>query len=129
VFIGFENAATKGKINLFAREGNSTWENRKLVAANMDLGKWYTIEVVVYPSAAAYEITVKWAGKRPDNPLVKVLLWPGLQLQRLTTNEPEDDMIEIAVAAMSLVVAREEVEAASTASSSAPVREPVPALD
>ncbi|MRS12190.1 MAG: DUF1385 domain-containing protein [Actinobacteria bacterium] len=58
----------------------------------------------------AYEITVKWAGTRPDNPLVKVLLWPGMQMQRITTAEPDDSMVEIAVAAMSLVVAREEAE-------------------
>ena len=61
----------------------------------------------------AYEITVKWAGSRPDNPLVKVLLWPGLQMQRMTTAEPDDSMVEIAVAAMNLIVAREEAEAAA----------------
>lgn len=69
--------------------------------------------IVLLPLIAgiAYEITVKWAGTRPDNPLVKVLLWPGLQMQRLTTAEPDDSMVEIAVAAMSLIVAREEAEA------------------
>ena len=89
------------------------------------------IRILLLPLIAgiAYEITVKWAGKRPDNPIVRVLLWPGLQLQRLTTNEPEDDMIEIAVAAMGLVVAREEAEAAVTAASPGPVPEPIPALD
>ncbi len=61
----------------------------------------------------AYEITVKWAGTRPDNPLVKVLLWPGMQMQRLTTAPPDDSMVEIAVAAMNLVVAREDAEAAA----------------
>lgn len=73
------------------------------------------IRLLLLPLIAglAYEITVKWAGSRPDNPLVKVLLWPGLQLQRMTTAEPDDSMIEIAVAAMSLVVAREEAEAAA----------------
>lgn len=71
--------------------------------------------IVLLPLIAgiAYEITVKWAGARPDNPLVKVLLWPGLQMQRLTTAEPDDSMVEIAVAAMQLVVAREEAEAAT----------------
>ena len=77
----------------------------------------------------AYEITVKWAGKRPDNPVVKVLLWPGLQMQRLTTVEPDDDMIEIAVAAMNLVVEREEAETAAVGAASGPVAAPVPALD
>lgn len=71
------------------------------------------IRIVLLPLIAglAYEITVKWAGSRPENPLVKVLLWPGLQLQRLTTAEPDDLMVEIAVAAMNLVVEREQAEA------------------
>ena len=58
----------------------------------------------------SYEITVKWAGSHPDNPLVKVVLWPGMQMQYLTTREPDDDQIECAIAAMKLVLAREEVE-------------------
>jgi uncharacterized protein YqhQ len=85
-------------------------------------------DIVLLPLIAglAYEITVKWAGSRPDNPLVKVLLWPGLQMQRLTTAEPDDSMVEIAVAAMNLVVARELAEASGT-----PVAAPaeLPALD
>ena len=59
VFLGFENAAEKGKINLFARGGSAGWEKRIVVAPNLDLGKWYTIEVVVYPSDALYAVSVK----------------------------------------------------------------------
>ena len=59
----------------------------------------------------SYEITVKWAGTHPENPLVKVILWPGLQMQRLTTNEPDDSMLECAIAAMQLVLDREAEEA------------------
>ncbi len=73
----------------------------------------------------AYEITVKWAGSRPDNPLVKVLLWPGLQMQRLTTAPPDDSMVEIAVAAMNLVVVREEAEAEARGEAPACVPEPI----
>ena len=58
----------------------------------------------------AYEITVKWAGNHAENPVVRVLLWPGLQMQRLTTREPSDDMIEVAVAAMQPIIDREERE-------------------
>ncbi len=60
----------------------------------------------------SYEITVKWAGAHPDNPLVKVILWPGMQMQYLTTNEPDDSMLECAIAAMKCVLAREEAQAA-----------------
>ena len=58
----------------------------------------------------SYEITVKWAGSHPENPLVKVILWPGMQMQYLTTNEPDDAQIECAIAAMQAVLDREERE-------------------
>lgn len=63
----------------------------------------------------SYEITVKWAGSHPENPLVKVVLWPGMQMQRLTTNEPDDEMLECAIAAMQRVLEREEREEAAWA--------------
>lgn len=59
----------------------------------------------------SYEITVKWAGSHPDNPVVRVILWPGLQMQNLTTNEPDDQQLECAIAAMQQVLKREEAEA------------------
>jgi uncharacterized protein YqhQ len=66
--------------------------------------------IVLLPVVAglAYEVTVKWAGNHSDNPWVKLLLWPGMQLQRLTTREPDDGMVEVAVAALSAVAARED---------------------
>ncbi len=76
----------------------------------------------------AYEVSVKWAGQHPDNPLVKVLTWPGMQLQRMTTAPPDDSMVEIAVAAMELVIAREDAE--NGAGAPAPATEPAsPAID
>lgn len=68
------------------------------------------VRIALMPLIAglSYEITVKWAGSRPDNPLVKVILWPGMQMQRLTTNEPDDSQLECAIAAMKLVIAQEE---------------------
>lgn len=65
--------------------------------------------IVLLPVVAglAYEITVKWAGSHSENPFVKVLLWPGMQLQRLTTREPDDGMVEVAVAALMAVAARD----------------------
>ncbi|MBM3286736.1 MAG: hypothetical protein FJY88_05225 [Candidatus Eisenbacteria bacterium] len=59
VFLGFENAPEKGKINLFARQGKTPWEQKTIVAKGLDLNKWYTIELAIYPSAAAYEVSVK----------------------------------------------------------------------
>ena len=73
--------------------------------------------IVLMPVIAgiSYEITVRWAGSHPDNPLVKVVLWPGMQMQYLTTNEPDDGMLECAIAAMKQVLEREEQEAAKAA--------------
>jgi uncharacterized protein YqhQ len=71
-----------------------------------------TARLLLLPLVAglAYEVTVKWAGNHSENPFVKVMLWPGMQLQRMTTREPTDDMIEVAVAAMRPIVAREDRE-------------------
>lgn len=76
------------------------------------LGIVIASRIVLFPVIAglAYEVTVKWAGSHPDNPLVKVVLWPGMQMQRLTTKQPDDDMLECAIAAMQLVLEREEAE-------------------
>ncbi len=46
---------------------------------------------------------LKWAG-RSDNWLVKVLSLPGLALQKLTTKEPDEDQLEVAIAAMKAVM-------------------------
>ena len=70
------------------------------------------VRILLMPVIAgiSYEITVKWAGSHPDNPLVKVVLWPGMQMQYLTTNEPDDGQIECAIAAMQKVLEREQAE-------------------
>ena len=75
------------------------------------------VRILLMPAIAglAYEVTVRWAGTHPEMPLVKVILWPGLQMQRLTTREPGDAELECAIAAMKLVLEREEVEAQAAA--------------
>ena len=75
------------------------------------------VRILLMPVIAglAYEVTVRWAGTHPETPLVKVILWPGLQMQRLTTREPGDAELECAIAAMKLVLEREEAEARVTA--------------
>lgn len=54
----------------------------------------------------SYEIN-RWVG-RHDNVLSSVLSWPGKQMQRITTNEPDDSMIECAIRALELVIPAEE---------------------
>lgn len=58
----------------------------------------------------SYEVTVRWAGAHPENPLVKIALWPGMQMQRLTTRRADEGMLECAIAALQRVDARERDE-------------------
>ncbi len=56
--------------------------------------------------ALAYELN-RWAGRHDENIVSRVVTWPGKQLQHLTTNEPDDGMIECAIRAMELVIPEE----------------------
>ncbi len=47
----------------------------------------------------AYEF-IRWSAKRSATPLGKALVAPGLWLQRITTKEPEDGMLEVAIVAL-----------------------------
>lgn len=73
------------------------------------------VRIALMPVIAgiSYEITVKWAGNHPDSLVVKVVLWPGMQMQYLTTNEPDDAQLECAIAAMEQVLKREKSANAS----------------
>jgi len=50
----------------------------------------------------AYEL-LRWSGTRPDGRLAAILARPGIWLQKLTTSDPSEDQIEVAIS--SLVVA------------------------
>jgi len=51
----------------------------------------------------AYEL-IRLAGKKLDNPIVMAISWPGMQLQRLTTQEPDQSQLEVAIAALTRVL-------------------------
>lgn len=53
----------------------------------------------------SYEIN-RYVG-RHDNPVTRVLTAPGLWLQGWTTNEPDDEMIEVGIASLKLVIPEE----------------------
>lgn len=91
----------------------------KMIATSFGVTNKYALlgivilsRIILMPLVAgiAYEITVKWAGPRAENPLVKIVLWPGLQLQRFTTAEPTDDMLECAIRSTEIVLERERLE-------------------
>jgi len=55
---------------------------------------------LLFPIAGiAYEV-IKISGKKPDHPLLRWIIAPGLWLQRLTTRPPTDDQVEIALRAL-----------------------------
>jgi uncharacterized protein YqhQ len=55
---------------------------------------------LLFPIAGlAYEV-IKFSGKKPDHPLLRWIIAPGLWLQHLTTRPPSDDQVEIALRAL-----------------------------
>jgi uncharacterized protein YqhQ len=54
----------------------------------------------------AYEV-IRWAGRNRAKRWVRGLMWPGLQLQKLTTREPSLDQLAVAIAALESVLAVE----------------------
>lgn len=69
---------------------------------------WMAIKLLILPliTGISYEF-IRYAGKH-DNIFVKVLAAPGLWMQRLTTKEPDDDMIEVALTAFKAVLDEDE---------------------
>ena len=56
----------------------------------------------------SYEI-IRFAGKHMDKPWVRAVILPGLALQKLTTRQPDDDQIEVAIASLKAVLPPEEI--------------------
>ncbi len=58
------------------------------------------IRLLLVPVIAgvSYEV-IRWAGKN-DNGFTMVLSKPGMWLQKLTTREPDEDMVEVAIKAV-----------------------------
>ena len=69
----------------------------------MILFKLLLLPIVV---GITYEIN-RWAG-RHDNGFTRVLTAPGMWLQNFTTNEPDDNMIEVGIAAVEAVLPEQE---------------------
>jgi uncharacterized protein YqhQ len=54
--------------------------------------------IILLPMIAgiSYEF-LKWSASNENHPLVKMIITPGLALQRLTTREPDDSQLEVAI--------------------------------
>lgn len=68
---------------------------------NMALKLILRIALVPVIAGISYEI-IRLAG-RSDNVLVRIISAPGMWMQKLTTKEPEEDMIEVAIASVEAV--------------------------
>jgi uncharacterized protein YqhQ len=66
--------------------------------------------IVLIPVIAglAYEF-LRFSATHQDNPVMRVLIAPGLALQGLTTREPERAMIEVSIAALNCLLAEEQM--------------------
>ncbi len=64
--------------------------------------------LVLLPVVAglSYEF-IKYSAKKRGNKIIEALIYPGLLLQRLTTREPSDDQLEVAIRAMDEALAME----------------------
>ena len=79
--------------------------NSVVTAKNRLLRMLFHILLLPVVVGISYEIN-RWCG-RHDNWLSAVLSAPGKWLQRITTNEPDDSMIEVAIRAIELVIPEE----------------------
>ncbi len=69
----------------------------------------YRLVLIPVLGAISYEI-LKLSAKFRDSSIMKLVIVPGLAMQRLTTQEPEPDMIEVAVRALEEVKRLNELE-------------------
>jgi len=87
------------------------------VFAPIGLPAWYWLlasRILGIPLIAglSYEV-IKWAGKNRRKRWVRALMWPGLMLQNLTTREPDEGQLEVAITALDAVLAVESPEQAA----------------
>ncbi|MDO8589392.1 MAG: DUF1385 domain-containing protein [Armatimonadota bacterium] len=88
---------------------------------------WHTIlqrflyRLLLLPLVAgiAYEV-IQFAGRRKDSRLLRAFLAPGLLMQKITTKEPTDDQVEVAIKSLQLVLESESAPAEPTPSPSTP---------
>jgi uncharacterized protein YqhQ len=87
------------------------------VFAPIGLPAWYVLlgtRIVGVPLVAglSFEL-IKFAGRNRGKGWVQLIIWPGMQLQKLTTREPDDTQVEVAIVALEAVLAIEDPRAAS----------------
>lgn len=86
------------------------------VFAPLGLPAWYVLvatRILGVPIVAGLSFEViRWAGRNRRRHWVRAITWPGLQLQRLTTREPDHAQLAVAIASLEAVLAVEDPRAA-----------------
>ncbi len=72
----------------------------------------YRVLLIPVIAGLSYEV-IRWAG-RHDNWLVNIVSFPGIAMQLITTSEPDDSMIEVAIASLKAVLEEESENDCST---------------
>jgi uncharacterized protein YqhQ len=78
------------------------------VFAPVGLPAWWILvltRIVGVPLIAGLSFEViKWAGRHRSRPWVRALMYPGMQLQKLTTREPDLDQLAVSIGALLAVL-------------------------
>jgi uncharacterized protein YqhQ len=87
------------------------------VFAPLGLPEWYWLALsrilgVPLIAGISFEL-IKFAGRNRRRGWVRAIMWPGMQLQRLTTREPDLEQLAVAIAALEAVLAVEDPMTAS----------------
>jgi uncharacterized protein YqhQ len=72
------------------------------------------VVLIPFIAAIAYEL-IRLGGQFYGNPVARVLMWPNLALQKLTTRQPDDSQVEVALRALREVMAQEGIQPAEAA--------------
>ncbi|MEK7724731.1 MAG: DUF1385 domain-containing protein, partial [Acidobacteriota bacterium] len=69
------------------------------------------IRIVLMPLVAglSYEV-IRYAAKKESSPIFKMMTLPGIWLQNITTQEPDDDQLEVAIEALNESLKLEPIE-------------------
>jgi uncharacterized protein YqhQ len=87
-----------------------------LVPSTMPFAVKFAARVVLIPLIAglAYEV-IRFSARHLDSAACRMLIQPGLWLQRITTKEPDDTQLEVAIVALKTALAYDVVEPAQAA--------------
>ena len=86
----------------FANYGVAEWLYVENVTVNNILRIALKLLMLPFVAGISYEVLRLLA--KSEAKILHIFKWPGLLLQRITTQEPTDDMIECAIAAMEKVI-------------------------